>query len=67
MNHDNMQQKNTLHNIIILWIVCNKKKPLLLNEVIGDDQNGKDGAKEQAKHSVVKSLVVQLGGFIVLF
>ncbi len=44
-----------------------KKKPLLLNEVIGDDQKGKDSAKEQAKHSVVKSLVVQLGGFIVLF
>jgi hypothetical protein len=37
-----------------------------LNEVIGDDQKG-DGAKEQAKHSVVKSLVVQLGGFLFCF
>jgi hypothetical protein len=48
-------------------LYATKKKPLLLNEVIGDDQKGKDSAKEQAKHSVVKSLVVQLGGFIVLF
>jgi hypothetical protein len=43
-----------------------QKRPLLLNEVIGDDQKG-DGAKEQAKHSVVKSLVVQFGRFFVLF
>jgi hypothetical protein len=43
-----------------------QKKPLLLNEVIGDDQKG-DGAKVQAKHSVIKSLVVQLGGFLFCF